>query len=155
MIGVDKRKAVESSFLLAICLYVGDMSNTIGSIDGATNINPGDYGNTGSSDKSSQRWVFCNSLVRNMVKMRYKFGYDESHPCHRRGTVEQALDYGMQVLDLVILPLHSTFFVDHLSRTTNTAKKNQDEIHKSAGGLSGGGGKISSANITAHKSQHI
>jgi len=136
---VNERKDIEktktpslvSSFPFAIFSYVGNGSKTIGI--GASNIDQENENDN--ANKSNQKWVFCDSLVRNMVKIRHEFGYGEPHPRHGRVSVELALDYAMQVLDSVILPLHSAFFIDHLSGMMS--KKGQNKTHNSSGGSGG------------------
>mmetsp|Transcript_15105 Transcript_15105/g.17592 ORF Transcript_15105/g.17592 Transcript_15105/m.17592 type:complete len:574 (-) Transcript_15105:986-2707(-) len=58
-------------------------------------------------------WIICDELVKNMVKVRHEFGFDEPHPRHGRVCVEQALSYALRVLYDIIVPIHTSFFSVH------------------------------------------
>lgn len=53
---------------------------------------------------------FCNKFIKDMVKIRREFGFDELHPRHGRVGVENALQYAKYVLDAAVLPMHFTCF---------------------------------------------
>lgn len=72
-------------------------------------------------DKSS-RWFVCDDFIYNMVKIRHEFGFDEPHPRHGRVNVDQALDYALQVLDTIILPIHFAFFDEFYAKYNNGKK---------------------------------
>lgn len=61
--------------------------------------------------------LHTSSWVERMVKVRHEFGFDEPHPRWGRVPESQALDYALQVLDQVVLPLHLGFQKQH--QTTN------------------------------------
>jgi len=61
-------------------------------------------------DDGMEKYVFCDEFVTDMVKVRREFGFDEPHPRHGRVCIENALEYAMNVLNCVVIPMHTVFF---------------------------------------------
>ena len=61
---------------------------------------------------------YNSAFAANMVKIRHEFGFLEPHPRHGRVHQDRSLEYAMNVLNSVIIPIH-TFFIE----------SNLDEIH--------------------------
>ena len=76
----------------------------------------------------SSKWVVCNDLIHNMVKVRHEFGFDEPHPRHGRVNIDQALDYALHVFDTIVLPIHFAFF-DEFYTTYNDGNKHTPMNH--------------------------
>ena len=49
---------------------------------------------------------FDDSMVRNMIKTRLEFGFDEPHPRHGRVPAEQCLEYAKSVVRDIVVPIH-------------------------------------------------
>jgi hypothetical protein len=94
----------------AILSYVGD---------GSCYFQSGDKHESRSSAPSSP-WMCDGQYAKDMVKMRYEFGFDEPHPRWGRVKEDQALNYAMRVMDSVVLPIQSAFF--------SLADDNQNEV---------------------------
>ena len=73
-------------------------------------------------EEETLRVVHCSKFIRKMVKIRHEFGFDEPHPRHGRVCVEQALEYAMHVLDVIVLPLHFSFFDDSYCTESRSQK---------------------------------
>jgi len=66
-------------------------------------------------------WEFSDKFVNEMVKKRHEFGFEEPHPRHGRVCVADALEYALQVLTSVVLPMHA-FFFSHFSSNRGEVK---------------------------------
>ena len=67
-----------------------------------------------------------------MVKVRHEFGFDEPHPRHGRVCVEESLEYAVHVLNVLVLPLHFSFFDEsytggHVSQNLYPPSNKRDE----------------------------
>jgi thiamine kinase-like enzyme len=92
--------------------YVGEGSNHI--LNNSMDEN-------GTENETEKQWVACEDFIRDMVKIRHEFGFDEPHPRHGRVNTNQALEYAFHVLDTVILPLHTAFYDEYYNNTTSNA----------------------------------
>ena len=79
----------------AIMTYVGDGSSYLSDSD---------------SSNSHGCWVCDGQFVKDMIKTRHEYGFNEPHPRHGRVKEEKALEYSLKVMDTVVLPIQSAFF---------------------------------------------
>lgn len=57
-----------------------------------------------------ENWMIDNDFIKNMIKVRLEFGFLEQHPRHGRVCIEDSLEYAIQILDTVVIPIHFQFF---------------------------------------------
>ena len=62
-----------------------------------------------------EKYVFDGKYAKDMVKARHEFGFDESHPRHGRVEAGQSIQYALEVMDNVVLPIQDFFLIS--SRT--------------------------------------
>ena len=74
--------------------------------------------NINDNENKATNWTYTDRFIRDMVKIRYEFGFDEPHPRHGRVCVDLALDYAIHVLDSIVLPLHFVFYRSYFGCTT-------------------------------------
>lgn len=57
-------------------------------------------------------WTIADDFIMNMVKVRQEFGFLEPHPRHGRVCQKDALQYALQLLDSIVVPIHVQFFLE-------------------------------------------
>ncbi len=70
--------------------------------------------------------IFCDEFIKNMVKIRKEFGFDEPHPRHGRVCVENSVEYAMKLLDTVVLPIQSIFFSFYLHESGESLSNSKE-----------------------------
>ena len=57
-------------------------------------------------------WTIADDFITNMVKVRHEFGFSEPHPRHGRVCQKDSLQYALQLLDSIVIPIHIQFFLE-------------------------------------------
>jgi len=58
-----------------------------------------------------RNWTIADDFIMNMVKVRHEFGFLEPHPRHGRVSLKDSLQYALNLLDSIVIPIHLQFFV--------------------------------------------
>jgi thiamine kinase-like enzyme len=90
--------------------------------DNTINNNNNEWCDSFAQQQSQSKSNIMPSIT--MIKTRHEFGFEEPHPRHGRVPQEHSLDYALQVLKNIIIPLHSHFF--RLSANIGTGSNNNN-----------------------------
>lgn len=67
--------------------------------------------------ETTKKYIVCNeNFTKQMVKVRHEFGFDEPHPRHGRVNEMDCLQYAFQLVDVILIPLHTAHIISHPKR---------------------------------------
>ena len=64
-----------------------------------------------STTTTSRTLIPCHHFPTTMIKVRHEFGFSEPHPRHGRVPTDECLDYSMMILQNVVIPIQTYFFM--------------------------------------------
>ena len=64
-----------------------------------------------STTTKSRTLIPCHHFPTTMIKVRHEFGFSEPHPRHGRVPTDECLDYSMMILQNVVIPIQTYFFM--------------------------------------------